>query len=202
LNEPGHLQDMADKYLALKPMAPTQFVQISDLASHLPPAGTTDMAADDSADDADPAANPSAPATPASSNPVPADAAIAQAQPDAPGTTVIALQARRLAGPKGDLHDAPKLLARVDTQPKPAHHAAPADHAYPPHEGMFARGTPLPLATPQPVGARVYSAMAQPLPAYHPPAVSATPRYVTPYVGSALGGSTPLPPPTPYGGDQ
>jgi hypothetical protein len=197
LNEPGHLQDMADKYLALKPMAPSQFVQISDLAARLPPPGTTDMA-DDAGDDADPAANPAAPASPA-----PADAAMAQAQPDdAPGTAVITLPARSLASPKGDPHDAPKLLARIDALPKPAHRAAPADHAYPQRDGMFARGTPLPLATPQPVGARVYSAMAQPLPAYHPPAGAATPHYVTPYVGSALAGRATLPPPTPYGGDQ
>jgi hypothetical protein len=196
LNEPSHLQDMADKYLVLKPMAPTQFVQISDLASHLPPPGTTDMAADDSGDDADATANPPAMA------PAPADPAIVQAQPDAPGTTVIALPARTLAGPKGDLRDAPKLFARIDAEPKPTHHTAQADHAYPPRDGMFARGTPLPLATPQPVGARIYSAMAQPLPAYHPPAVAATPHYVTPYVGSALGGRASLPPPTPYGGDQ
>jgi hypothetical protein len=196
LNEPGHLQDMADKYLSLKPMAPTQFVQISDLAAHLPPPGTADMAADDSGDDGD------QPAPPPATAPAPADMAIAQAPPDSPGTTVIALPARSLSGPKTDLHDAPKLLARVDAQPKPAHHATPSDHAYPPHDGMFARGAPLPLATPQPVGARIYSAMAQPLPAYRPPEAAATPHYVAPYVGSALGGRATLPPPTPYGGDQ
>ena len=36
LNEPGRLQDMSGRYLALHPMAPTQFVQLADLANHLP----------------------------------------------------------------------------------------------------------------------------------------------------------------------
>jgi hypothetical protein len=202
LNEPGHLQDMADRYLALKPMAPTQFVQISELAAHLPPPGTTDMAADEAGDDADPAADPSAAAPAASPNPATADTAIAQGPPDAPADNVIVLEARRLASPKDELHEPSRLLARVDALPKPARHTAQADHAYPQRDGMFARGTPLPLATPQPVGARVYSAMAQPLPAYRPPAVAVTPHYVTPYVGSALAGRATLPPPTPYGGDQ
>ena len=36
LNEPGRLQDLADRFLQLKPMAPSQFVQLADLSSRLP----------------------------------------------------------------------------------------------------------------------------------------------------------------------
>jgi hypothetical protein len=197
LNEPGRLQDMADKYLALKPMAPTQFVQLSDLAGHLPaPEAANVAAADDAGDDG------SAPDAPAAA-PV-ADAAPPAAADDAAGTT-IALPAKPLAAPMGDLLAAPKMLAKADIKPKPAHRAAaPADRAYTPHDGMLAQGAPLPLAAPQPVGAHVYSAMARPLaqPAYRPPVVAATPHYVSPFVGSALGGRAALPPPTPYGGEQ
>ncbi len=38
LNEPGHLQELADRLLALHPMVPSQFVQMGDLAAHLPTA--------------------------------------------------------------------------------------------------------------------------------------------------------------------
>jgi len=194
LNEPGRLQDMADKYLALKPMAPTQFVQLSDLAGHLPaPEAANVAAADDAGDDG--SAPDAAAAAPVADASAPADAA---------DGTAIALPARLLAAPKDQLA-APKLLAKADTKPKPAHRAvAPADRPYTPHDGMLAQGAPLPLAAPQPVGARVYSAMARPVaqPAYRPPVVAATPRYVPPFVGSALGGRAALPPPTPYGGEQ
>ncbi len=37
--EPGRLSDLATRFLALKPMAPTQFVQLADLAGHLPAVG-------------------------------------------------------------------------------------------------------------------------------------------------------------------
>jgi hypothetical protein len=196
LNEPGRLQDMADKYLALKPMAPTQFVQLSDLAGRLPAPESADVAAADTGDDG------SAPDAPAAAPVVDADAASLSAIPpaDEPAGTVIVLPARRLADPRAAL----KLLAKADLKPKPSHTVAPSDRAYAPHEGMLAQGAPLPLAAPQPVGAHVYSAMARPSvqPAYRPPVVAATPRYVPPFVGSALGGRAALPPPTPYGGEQ
>ena len=62
-------------------------------------------------------------------------------------------------------------------------------------------GTPLPLASPQPLGAHVYSAMARPmrLPAGRPQIVSAVPHYATStgFVASSLGGRDVLPPPVP-----
>lgn len=36
LNEPGRLQELADRFLVLHPMVPTQFVQLSELTAHLP----------------------------------------------------------------------------------------------------------------------------------------------------------------------
>jgi hypothetical protein len=198
LNEPGRLQEMADKYLALKPMAPTQFVQLADLPAHLPPPETAAEVADDAAaaqaqDDADaaivapPAQAPAAPAD--ASNPLMADA-----NPD------IVLPKRVLV-PKPDIASAPKLLAHLDAKPK-NHRVAVVDRAYTPPADSLARGTPLPLATPQPV-AHVFSAMAHPMPqpVYHPQiAASVVPHYTQPYVGSALGGRGSLPPPVPYGG--
>ncbi len=195
LNEPGRLQDMADKYLALKPMAPTQFVQLAELPAHLPPPETAaEMAADDSdAQDQAAAATASAaqPAAADDGNPLMADA-----NPDV-------ILPRRVLAPKPDAPVAPKLLARVDTKPKTTRRVAVADRAYTPPGDALAHGTPLPLATPQPV-AHVFSAMAHPLPqpSYRPQIVSATPRYSQPYIGSALGGAGSLPPPTPYGGAQ
>jgi hypothetical protein len=205
LNEPGRLQEMADRYLALKPMAPTQFVQLADLASRLPPpAPPGALATDDGTDDDGDGAAPLATAEAAP----PADHANADTSlPE--GVTEVHLPARQIE-PKA----APKLLARTelksgaapdaklaDIRLKPQHHA-PADRAYAQRDGMMAHGTPLPLAAPQPVGARVYSALARPVaPAYHAPVVAAAPRYVSPYVGSALGGGGSLPPPTPYSGN-
>jgi hypothetical protein len=172
-------------------MAPTQFVQVSDLAAHLPPpiaAGAVPAGATD--DDSD-ATAPQAPAQTAGAAPGTAD-----------GPTVDVLPAKRI-DPKPDPRSAAKLLAAADGKPKPAHHASPAGAFLPPHDGMLARGVPLPLAAPQPVGARVYSALAQKLPpSVHAPVVAAAPRYVAPYMASALAGRASLPPPTPYAGDQ
>ena len=199
LNEPGRLQDMADKYLSLKPMAPTQFVQLADLPAHLPAPETAAEVADDAAaaqaqDDAATAtvAPPAQPqmAAPDASNPLMADA-----NPD------IVLPKRVLV-PKPDAAAAPKLLAHLEAKPK-NHRLAALDRAYTPPADALARGTPLPLAAPQPV-AHVFSAMARPMPqpAYHPQIVAAVPHYTQPYVGSALGGRGSLPPPVPYGGAQ
>jgi hypothetical protein len=181
-------------------MAPAQFVQLTDLPGHLPApvaenqaAGTTD---DDDEDSATPSASataqPAPPKLPEDTPPA-ADAPAANAAADLPDSAPTKHAADAVA--------APKQLARADQKARPSHHVAIASRAYaPPHDGMLARGAPLPLAAPQPVGASVYSAMARPLPApaYRPPVVAAVPRYAPPYVGSALGGRGTLPPPVPY----
>jgi hypothetical protein len=205
LNEPGRLQDMADKYLSLKPMAPTQFVQLSDLASRLPAPAPAGAALADDGTDEDGGADTQGQAVAAG----PAQPGGRDAGADAlsPGATALNLPARQIE-PK----PAPKLLAHADTRPdaKPADakaktppHRAYADRAYAQRDGLLAHGAPLPLAAPQPVGARVYSALARPsATAYRAPVVVAAPRYVSPYVGSALGGGGSLPPPVPYSGER
>jgi hypothetical protein len=187
LNDPTRLQDMADKYLALKPMAPSQFVQLGDLSNHLPavvvaPAGG---AADDDAvaqDAPAPAANEAAVSSPAAPEAAPV---VRLAEKQVPATTAH-------AGTKVLAHAAPK---------KPQHQVAVADRGPPIHNGPMAPSGPLPLASPQPMGARVMSAMAHPghLSA-RPAVVSAVPSALgAAYVGSALGGRTSLPPPVPLG---
>jgi hypothetical protein len=189
LNEPGRLQDMANKYLALKPMAPTQFVALADLPAHLPaPQTAAEMQADASAAQTQDDAAPTPPAAD-DANPLMADS-----HPD------IVLPKRVLV-PKPEGPSPPKLLAHLDTKPK-SRRVAVADRAYTPPGEALARGIPLPLASPQPV-AHVFSAMARPMPqpSYHAQIAAVVPHYTQPYVGSALGGRSALPPPVPYGGE-
>jgi hypothetical protein len=172
LNEPGRLQELSARYLALSPMAPAQLVQLSDLPQRLPapelaaPAGSTDA---DVTDPTAPAAAADAPAVVADTD----DAAKAPV----------------------------KLLAHADIKPHAPHRVTLAK-TEPPHDSLRPVGAPLPLAAPQPVGAAYMSALARPLPQRRmPPVVAAVPSYPTasPFVGSALGGGTRLPPPVPYG---
>ena len=185
LNEPGRLEDMAGRYLTLHPMAPTQFVQIADLAGHLPgvmapPAAEAD---DDDTPPVAPVVGPevTAPAVVAGGAPLPAH--------------------HPMLPPAGaNAHDAGKLLAHADVRHMP-HRVALADRDDAPmHPGLLAHGTPLPLAAPRPMGASVYNAMARPMrmPAAQPAVVSAMPSYA-PAMTSALGGQGSLPPPVPYG---
>jgi hypothetical protein len=176
LNDPTRLQDMADKYLALKPMAPGQFVQLADLSNHLPapvvtpPGGSTD-------DDAQVADTPPPPAAPAPA---------AQVAP-----TVVAKSAPPAA-------DHAKLVAHAAPK-KPPHPVALADREAAPRDGPLAPSAPLPLASPRPVGARVMSAMARRshLPVRSAMAAAVPSALGAAYVGSELGGRTSLPPPVP-----
>jgi hypothetical protein len=212
LNEPGRLQAMADQYLALKPMAPNQFVQMADLGAHLPAPvaqpqpGTTDDTATDAAQDvaADAPANP-AQAADVALKAAPADPGIADTQ-SRPAPDLVA---RNAPAP----HAAPKLVAHAAPKKQP-HPVALADRDGYGRDNPLAHSAPLPLATPQPVGARVMAAMARPDRAHNVHsaiggwtggrpvvAAAALPRTLAPapYVGSALAGSGSLPPPVPYG---
>ncbi len=177
LNEPGRLGDMAGRYLALHPMAPTQFVQLASLSAHLP------------------AAEPQA-AEPADEEDAPASAPAPVVVAEAPG-----LPAHHPMQPpvRPDGHAAPKLLAQHEARHAP-HRVALADRDATSHDSLLAHGTPLPLAAPQPMGASVYNAMARPMrgQAVRPAIVSASPVYM-PAVRSALGGGAALPPPVPFG---
>jgi hypothetical protein len=197
LNEPGRLQQMAERYLTLKTMAPTQFVQLADLASRLPApvaqpaAGTTD---DDEATQQPQAPSPAlAPVQAPPTIPAPAVAPSAAG----PGDAVIAAHAPTAKAPV-------KMAARIEPKPKAPRHVALADR----QDSMTQRSAPLPLAAPQPMGATVFSAMARPMPAGSRQAVvAARPSYAAAtsyasapaYVGSSLGGGS-LPPPVPYVG--
>jgi hypothetical protein len=206
LNEPGRLQDMADRYLSLKPMAPAQFVQMADLSSRLPPPlpanaqGSTDTGDDDAA--AAPAAMAAADAQPDTQAPGPA--AAPDATPADPAV-IADSSAADAAKPEPDSPAKPaskpaaKLVAHATPKHAAPHPLTVADRA-PLHAGPLARGTMLPLASP-PVRPTIVSAMAHPFhaPAAPRPMLAAPARAASAtYVGSSLGGSTgSLPPPVP-----
>jgi hypothetical protein len=183
LNDPERLADMVGKYLALQPMAPAQLVPLSDLAARLPaPAATAPEGSTD--DDVADAAAPDAPLS-------------AEAPPAAHADDT----------PKDDKPklDTPKILAKADAARLHSPHHVTLARTEPPHDALRPVGAPLPLAAPRPVGAAYMSALARPMPQRRLPAVvSAVPSYPTaaPFVGSALGGGTRLPPPVPYTGAQ
>jgi hypothetical protein len=184
LNDPGRLQEMADKYLSLKPMAPGQFVQLADLSTRLPPPAPPGAADDGAAADAtapDAAAPAPAVDTPAAAAPDALAALVAKVEPAKPAPVHVAAKVAR-AAPRKPNH--PTALARTEM---------------PARDEPLARSTPLPLAG-IPQGARVMSAMARPLrPMPRPAIVTAYPSAIAPapYVGSALGGGSSLPPPVP-----
>lgn len=208
VNEPQRLGDLANKYLSLKPMAPTQFVSAKDLASRLPPvmSAADAHAAEATDDDAPMAADTPAPAyAPANiasdANPVapPSDPGILPLPPSAPAQPA-AVSVAAAEKPK-----AVKLAVKAAPK-KPAHpvalasgNAAPANSPAP-HDGPLAHGTPLPLAAPQAMRPQVMQAMARPAQTTaHPAVMSASPRYLgqVPFTGSVLVHSGALPPPTP-----
>jgi hypothetical protein len=202
LNEPGRLQDMASRYLTLQPLKPSQFVQVADLAGHLPapmatPAGGS-AEEDDVSAAAPTAAPPPAPADVAQSGIAPVASAAPDEAPAAAPPPVFPAHHPMQPPAKPDPHAGVKLLARADARHAP-HRVTLADRQDAPlHDGMLAHSTPLPLASPQPMGASVYSAMARPMRVQpqRPAIVAAVPSFA---VGSALGGGASLPPPVPYG---
>jgi len=200
LNEPGRLQTMADTYLQLKPMAPTQFVQMADLASRLPaPVAASAQAAESTDDDS--------PASDASPTPAPADPGLGDAPQPAPVKVADPLPAKPAPKPTPAAKSTARLVAHA-TPRKPAHPVAVASGDGIGRDNPLAHSSPLPLATPQPTGARVMSAMARPVHSglggwsgARPAVMTATPTALggSPYIGSALGGRSALPPPVPLG---
>jgi hypothetical protein len=189
LNEPGRLQDMAERYLTLKTMAPTQFVQLASLSTHLPPVEMKSAGAGGGTDEDEDQPQPARAAVPA------ADSGGAPAvAPATPAEPVLAARTEARPADRLTLHD--------DAKPRVPRRVAPAEHQDALRGQMLARSTPLPLAAPQPTGASVFSALARPMPApaHRTTIVAAVPRYAgaSPLV-SALGGGGSLPPPVPYG---
>ncbi len=218
MNEPGRLQDMAERYLALKPMAPTQFVQLSELSARLPApvAASASGAGTDEDDEASPAiAGGGAPAptgdAPAAEAPAAETPAAMAADGTAPASPVAdagpaadhVLPARKLTAPKPDVVRAgvpvtPKLLAHAGSRAAPARHQVVDRGALPdrgdmPENRLMQHSTPLPLAAPQPVRAHVYSTVAHPEPpGYRPGIVAAQPRYAPPGIAGGRIGAAPL----------
>jgi hypothetical protein len=186
LNDPTRLQDMADKYLALKPMAPGQFVQLADLANHLPAPVTTPPGG--STDDDAQVADTTTPATPPA----------AEAPPAAPSVPEVKQVAK--SNPPAADHENAKLVAHAAPR-KPLHPVVMANREAAPHDDVLAPTAPLPLASPRPVGARVMSALARPAHlAVRSAVAEAVPSALgAAYVGSALGGHTSVPAPVPLG---
>lgn len=184
LNDPGRLQEISSKYLPqLQPLAPAQFVQLSDLPARLPPPEAAKPAPVTDEDSQAP--------VPVAGDPVPPQADMPPPDPAPP------------ALPK-PTRPSVKLAAKNDTK---AHHVTLAERESL-HTGALARGTMLPLAAPQPMHASIMTAMARPLPRARPATVSAVPAYAAPtYIGSAIGASyngsrSALPPPVPLGAGE
>ncbi len=119
LNEPGRLQDLADRFLALHAMSPSQFVPVAELAQHLPAPlapSASDATDGDGAVVADARPAPAQPVDPASPRP---DGV--RAVPPRAGSAVLAAS--------GD-------VARADPAPRPA---SPAGHGGVTAAGVEAR---------------------------------------------------------------
>lgn len=214
-NEPGRLADLAARFLSLKPMAPTQFVQLAALGARLPAVGPMPAAAAEPS--AAPTGVPMADAAPAAATlvasrtgededaeaaerdaPAAPEAAVASSVPAAAVASAPAAAASA-AGAAVHPHAAEKPVQLAASHP---HHAAErpiemqiartvdAGHA----TSAYAHGGMLPLAAPRPPGAGVIQAMARPMARPIQPARAS-------YVGSSLGGATALPPPVPYSGE-
>jgi hypothetical protein len=193
LNDPQRLQQLASNYLQLRPIAPTQFVQLSQLDARLPPVPP-------------PAANAAPGATPAT--PAGADALIAQTAPtpahDAPPTDASAALAAAVPPPVKVAAAAP----RVDAPPPVRHPVAVADaRPLPPRRAPIMLRPPAyrpPADRPPRARAPVYRAYATQQTTGQPilrrvealagsRRVQAGPYYAaTSYTGSALGDAGPL----------
>lgn len=227
--EPGRLSDLATRFLALKPMAPTQFVQLADLAGHLPAVGPMPAGVPVPSPEppGGPGALPLAAAAPAGQSATMRDAAVADeddaAAPSA-ATAGPSPDARQAAPPPvseaagaQDVGDDDAAVSMTPAEhPKPAAKASAlaAAHPHRPAELQIARaidaGRPttalahgglLPLATARPSAVRVLQAAARPGSGSR---AAALPRMLQPqsasFVGSSLGGAASLPPAVPYSG--
>lgn len=134
LNEPERLQDLAEHFLQLHPMAPAQFVQMQDLASRLPaPVMGSANGVDESGEGED--ALGGMPMAQAEPTPAPSQHAVA-GHPTAALPNVI-------SGP-------PPLLSTAAASPAPAHVASPAPSrpvavASVPAAGVAASVVPAPM---------------------------------------------------------
>ncbi len=229
--EPGRLSDLATRFLALKPMAPTQFVQLADLAGHLPqvgpmPAAVTAAPSPATPPDGDPASMPLAAASPTGDQAATRTAAavdddeagLSSAAPDRAAldsSQAKAPPAREAASAQDVGDDAAEPAAPAARAKPVVKTVTPAAHPHRPAELQIARsidaGRPttalahgglLPLASARVPGPRVMQAAARPGSGTR---AAASPRTLLPqsanYIGSSLGGAASLPPAVPYSGE-
>lgn len=182
LNEPERLQDLSERFLQLKPMAPSQFVPMTELAQRLPapavfgaaPSSAPELAPEDAEETPiahiAPAARPGAAAR---GGPVQV-ASITPPRPARPTARPIPATPPVVAEPRPS-RPVPTPTETVRREP-----ATQSALAYAPR--------PVPLAAPRPVHASVVEAMAMPMPAQARPSVRAIEAYApAPAIGSALG---------------
>jgi hypothetical protein len=191
LTQPDRLQDLAGRFLTLRPTQPTQYVQFAELAAHLPAVQATPA---ETAPPPEPDASPVAAAQPdtatvpvaIASNAAPAaTSAAGQGQPQ--GSAAAPAAAPAATSPAASSPPAPKSVAHAPSRPARPDVIAAADRAAlrprPPERPVY--------RAPEP--ASVYQAAAESVPRAAPPA--------TVFAGSALGEAShvALAPPVPIG---
>jgi hypothetical protein len=182
LNDPERLRSLADQFLALQTVKPTQFTTLADLDHRLPAVRSPDAPLE-KVPEPD-VMTPMVPPPVAQANPAPQPASPAPAPAPAPQTPV----AQQTPHPA----PAPQIAER---ERKPAPERPPS----PPAIHLVAQAEPRPPSSP-PHGPLLASAAPRPLPAPHFTAPIA-PVVGTTQTGSALGmaGHDSLPPPKPIG---
>jgi len=223
LNDPERLRELSDRYLALRPLAPTQFTALADLGSRIPAPMAPEpepQAPPTEATTEEPVPAPEAePALIAEEDVLPLPPMMVPAPPGMPpaassGPTAVATASPRPAPPVQQTARTEPPVARpplqaqaADSRPVPRPTEAP---------GRVAAGPRPPLQGPIPVASTVATRPAQPIarptpPAYvaqnRPPPATTRPSAFqpasVPATGSMLGGAqrgapVPLPRPTPY----
>jgi len=167
LSEPGRLAELSDRFLALKPSAPTQYVQLAALDEHLPPvesfpkpgeapapppAGATDTDADAPDDQAASVVAAAAPAVDAA----PTDAKLPVA---APRAVASAAPLPHLGGEPQTTtpHDGARVAqAALPAPPHPARHVSLPSSQY----ASNLHAQPMPMAAPRPVQSAVLATAA------------------------------------------
>ena len=217
LNEPDRLNELARQHLALRTMAPTQFVALADLGARLPvplPAGSIVMPMDEPEPVPANTTAASAPPRPATPPIRPVPQQMAAVVPPPPSAIPVPPPATR-AAPR-------PAAAPPNPAPNPAPNATPVSHppapAVPPPAPRITAPVVTVTATAQPLPGSIGESVLRvahglpPLPATSPPPAvqrapkpSIIPAIAPPYtappppVASALGGTrVAMPPPTPF----
>lgn len=202
LNDPERLAQLADRFLALKTVAPPQFTTTADLGNRLPPVKIPDPEAPDVlpaepatdqialAPEASPTQPKPAPVVIAAKpEPKPAPKVVAAAKPERPADKTAERPAERAAERK------PAQLALNTLQPPPAQRVATRS-LIAPAVASVPVGAPVPLAAPIRAAYTPSAVRHVPVDSYSGSTVIS---YPAPMAPSALGAvRSSLPPPVPY----